>query len=211
MEIGGSGRIIAATGRRRPAPVSWGGKRMRLGTFFIAVCMVLIASSAGALLYLAFGFNAAEAVTVALMVLTALGIYNLVAAQLRASGRLGGQVFELARGSADLARQVAEMGRRLATIEKAKASPERSHTAADPLAAEIDELGALIKQLADTVAIHETTLAELGRLTSTPVPYERPVETSAAPIASAEAAAPAPRSDPMPAAAAAATADKLQE
>jgi cyclic-di-GMP phosphodiesterase TipF (flagellum assembly factor) len=180
---------------------------MRLGTIFIAVCMLSIAGSAGALLYLAFGFNPAEAVTVALLVLTALGIYNLVANQMRASARLGGQVFELARGSADLARQVAEIGRRLAAVEKVRTGPDKTYTVADPLAAEIDELGALIKQLAETVAIHETKLTELGRSQSMSPPPEKTVDAPPVAIASTEPAAPADTAPP----AAAPAARKLQD
>ena len=51
---------------------------MRLGAIFVAICMVVIAASAGATVYLGFGFSATEAIIVALSVLTALGLYSTV-------------------------------------------------------------------------------------------------------------------------------------
>ncbi len=42
---------------------------MRLGALFVAVCMTVIAASAGAVVYFAFGFTGADAITVAIAVL----------------------------------------------------------------------------------------------------------------------------------------------
>jgi cyclic-di-GMP phosphodiesterase TipF (flagellum assembly factor) len=120
---------------------------------------------------------------------------------MRTSARFGGQLFELARGSADLARQVAEIGRRLAAVEKVRTSHDNARAFTDPLAAEIDELGTLIKQLADTVAVHETTLTELGRSLE---PGATAAEAPLAPISTAEA-------PPPPAATPAAATGKLQD
>src|SRR3954452_17191768 len=161
---------------------------MRLGSLFIALCMLLIAGSAGALLYLAAGFNQVEAATVTIVVLTALAIYNVVANQRRASARFGVQLSQLAHGNSDLARQVAELGRRLAALEKVR-SPDNAHIFTDPLANEIDELGALTKQLADTVAHHETVLTELGRAQTGPPPLKsRADPPPAIPVPAAPAA-----------------------
>jgi cyclic-di-GMP phosphodiesterase TipF (flagellum assembly factor) len=155
---------------------------MRLGAIFIAMCMVLIAASAGALVYLALGLNPVEAAMVAVAVLTALAIYNMVAKQMRASARFGSQLAELAQGSADLARQVGENGRRLAGLENiVKNTPDRIRTGTDHLAAEIDELGSLIRQLAETVAGHESTLAALAKPRSAPAPARVSMEPTAAP------------------------------
>src|SRR6267142_6759136 len=88
------------------------GKLMRLATIFVALCMVLIAGSAGAVVYLGLGSDAAEAVTVAVAVLTALAVYNAVATRLGVRAMVGSQLSELARASTDLARQLAENGRR---------------------------------------------------------------------------------------------------
>ena len=55
----------------------------RLGAIFIVICMVLIAASIGAALYLLAGLHAAESMIVAVAVLTGLAIYNAVASRLR--------------------------------------------------------------------------------------------------------------------------------
>src|SRR5437667_9116868 len=142
---------------------------MRLGALFVALCMILIAGSAGVVAYLAFGFEMPEAVTVAIAVLTALALYNMVSTRLGARAADGSQLTELARGTADVARQVAEMGRRLAALEsKVEGSLHRARATSDPLAVEFEELGTLVKQLADTVAAHATRLAEFGRSAARP-------------------------------------------
>jgi cyclic-di-GMP phosphodiesterase TipF (flagellum assembly factor) len=133
---------------------------LRLGAIFILVCMALISASLGAVLYLIFGLSGAEATMVALAAMTALAIYNAVAARLRDRTDVGAQIADLSRGTADLARQVAELGRRTAALETqadrmADSIAEKSHTANDPLAIELGELGTLVKQLADAVASHE--------------------------------------------------------
>ena len=150
---------------------------MRLGAIFIAA-----------------GFNQVEAATVAIVVLAALAIYNVVMNQRRASARFGVQLSQLAHGNSDLARQVAELGRRLAALEKVR-TPDNAHIFTDPLASEIDELGALTKQLADTVAHHETVLTELGRAQTAPAPAPVKPRTEPAPAIPA-AAAPAPLPPP---------------
>ena len=133
---------------------------LRLGAIFIAVCMVLIAASLGAVLYLLFGLSGSESIIVALAVLTALALYNAVTTRLRDRSDVGGQIADLSRGTADLARQVAELGRRTAALEGqgdklADSAAEKARAATEPLAAEIGELGTLVKQLAETVAVHE--------------------------------------------------------
>ncbi|MEA2907128.1 MAG: cyclic-di-GMP phosphodiesterase, flagellum assembly factor TipF [Alphaproteobacteria bacterium] len=173
---------------------------MRLGAIFIAVCMVLIAASAGAVVYLVFGFNISEAVTVAVAVLTALGLYNTVSTRVGVRAVVGSQLRDLARGSADMARQVAEMGRRLAALEsRVETTLDKTRAATDPLAVEIGELGTLVKQLAETVAAHETAIADIhARPVSSPLAA---VEAAAADLS--KAAAPAASTPPATAATAA--------
>jgi cyclic-di-GMP phosphodiesterase TipF (flagellum assembly factor) len=135
----------------------------RIAAFFVAICMLLIAAALGALLYLSFGLSGVESTLVGLACLTALFLYNTVTTRLRDRGDVGDQIADLSRGTADLARQVAEFGRRLATVEsRLDTAGERARAAADPLAAEIGELGSLIKQIAETVAVHEAALAGRG-------------------------------------------------
>jgi cyclic-di-GMP phosphodiesterase TipF (flagellum assembly factor) len=132
---------------------------IRISAVFIAFCMVLIASSIGAVLFLTFKLSAAISAIVAVTVLTALALYNSVSSRLRDRDDIGDQIADLSRGAADLARQVGEMARRLNAIEsQVESSVNRARGATDPLAAEIGELGGLVKQLAETVAAHETDL-----------------------------------------------------
>jgi cyclic-di-GMP phosphodiesterase TipF (flagellum assembly factor) len=170
---------------------------LRLGAIFIVVCIILIAGSVGAALYLAAGLSAAEAAVVALIVLSGLALHNAVTTRLRDRSDLGGQIADMSRGSADLARQVGELSRRVAALEaRSEASAERLHAATAPLAAEIEELGALLRQLAESVAAHDAVLAHGGA--------PAPAAAAAAPAAEAE-----PEPEPAPALAAAPTGDEL--
>jgi cyclic-di-GMP phosphodiesterase TipF (flagellum assembly factor) len=132
---------------------------VRLNAIFVAICMVLIAAAAGAVLYLWFGLSGAESSIVGLAAFTALALYNTVSSRLRDRGDFGSHIADLSRGTADLARQVAELGRRLSAMEtNADAVVDRALAVTKPISAEIDELGALMKQLAETVSAHETAL-----------------------------------------------------
>jgi cyclic-di-GMP phosphodiesterase TipF (flagellum assembly factor) len=138
---------------------------MRLGAIFIAVCMVIIAGSAGAVVYLYFGVSVSEAVTVAVATLTALALYNTISNRIGVGAAAGHQLADLSRGNADLARQVAEMIRRLAAMEgKVEAALDRARAVTDPLSMEIGELGTLVKQLAETVATQQASLDTLSRV-----------------------------------------------
>jgi len=139
----------------------------RISAIFIAACVVLIAASIGAVLYLGFSFDAGTSAIVALAMLTAMALFNSVSNRLRDRGDLGDQIADLSRGTADLARQVAELSRRLNAAEIKIASPaHRARAANDPLASEIGELGTLVKQIAQTVAAHAATLQRQGALSA---------------------------------------------
>ncbi len=132
---------------------------VRISAIFVAVCMILIAGSIGAVAYLRFGLTGAEASLVALGVLTALAIYNAIAGRFRDRSEVSDQIATLSRGSGDLARQVAEFDRRLGAIElKLDTVLDKALATAQPLAAEVEELSTLVKRLADQVAEHETDL-----------------------------------------------------
>ena len=76
----------------------------RLSAVFVAICIVLIACSIGAVLYLRFGLSGTESSIVALTALTGLALYNAVTTRLSDRGDVSGQIGDLARGIADLAR-----------------------------------------------------------------------------------------------------------
>jgi cyclic-di-GMP phosphodiesterase TipF (flagellum assembly factor) len=136
---------------------------IRIGAIFIAICMVLIAGSIGAVLYLGFKVDARSSAIVALAAITGMALYNSVSNRLRDRGDLGDQIADLSRGTGDLARQVAEMSRRLNAMEsKVENFVNSARGANDPMAAEIGELGGLVRQIADTVAGHEAILQNEG-------------------------------------------------
>lgn len=138
---------------------------LRLGAIFIAVCMVLIAASFGAVLYLMFGLKGSEAAIAALVTLAGLAVYNAVTTRLRDRSDFGGHIADLSRGTADLARRVAEIGSRVSALELRASGrgsddvPERVRAATAPVTAELAELSMLVNELAETVAEHETKLA----------------------------------------------------
>src|SRR5512147_1212769 len=137
----------------------------RIGAIFIAVCMLLIAASIGAVLYLGFNVDASTSAIVALATLTGMALFNSVSNRLRDRGDLGDQIADLSRGTADLARQVAELSRRLNAVETSVSNTvSRARGAVDPLADEIGELGGLVRQLADSVAAHDAALRHPGTL-----------------------------------------------
>ncbi len=126
--------------------------------------MVLIAACTGAALYLLAGFNAFESMIVAVAVLTGLAIYNAVTSRLRDRSDVGSQIADLSRGTGDLARQVAELGRRTAALEGQSdkivdSAAEKTRIATEAVTGELAELGTLVKQLAETVALHELKFA----------------------------------------------------
>ncbi|HTC06023.1 MAG TPA: EAL domain-containing protein, partial [Xanthobacteraceae bacterium] len=136
---------------------------VRISAIFIAVCMVLIAGSIGFVVYLRFGLTGAESFLVGLGVLTALAVYNALAARSRDRAEVSDQIASISRSSADLARQLAEFGRQLGTVEtKVDSVLDKALASAQPLAVEIEELSTLVKHLADSVAAHEAVLAGLS-------------------------------------------------
>ncbi len=160
----------------------------RIAAIFIAICVICIAASVGAVVYLVFGVSGVESSIVALAVMLTLALFNILSSRMRDRAHIEDQIADLSRGTADLSRQLSEYGRRLSAVESDKfGAAGRAKAAADPLAAEIGELGNLIKQLAETVAAHESALAA--------TPKTREMEISS-PLASAMGAAPAIASAP---------------
>jgi cyclic-di-GMP phosphodiesterase, flagellum assembly factor TipF len=150
-----------------------------IGAIFIAVCMVLIAASIGAVLYLGFKLDGRTSALVALAALTGMALYNAVSGRLRDRGDLGDQIADLSRGTADLARQVAEIARRLSAMEtKVDLTVDRARGAVNPLAAEIGELGGLVRQIAETVAAHAAALQKQGAVPAKLQPAEASVTAS---------------------------------
>src|SRR5580704_14224771 len=189
--------------RVRPGAAPFGARHsgmVRISAIFIAVCMVLIAASIGFVVYLRFGLTGAESFLVGLGILTALAVYNAVAARSRDRAEVSDQIASISRSSADLARQLAEFGRQLGTVEtKVDSVLDKALASAQPLAAEIEELSTLVKHLADSVAAHEAVLAGLSgkeRIApAAPAPAMAVIETAAVPMPDPAAAPAAPIAD----------------
>jgi len=131
----------------------------RLTTIFVAVCMVIIAASLGAVLFLAAGLGALPSALVALAILCGLALYNIRGLRSRGPADFGDGLADLTRGNAELGREVAALGQRIAAVEaRLDTAAERERGAFEPLAAEIGELGGLIKQIAETLARHDSQL-----------------------------------------------------
>jgi len=136
---------------------------VRIGAIFIAVCMVLIAASVGAVLYLALKLDARTSGLIALGALVAMALYNTISNRLNDRRTLGDQIADLSRGTADLARQVGEMARKLNAMEvKVDKAVDRARGVTEPISAEMGELGTLVRQLAETVASHASALQKQG-------------------------------------------------
>jgi cyclic-di-GMP phosphodiesterase TipF (flagellum assembly factor) len=151
----------------------------RISVIFVAICMVVIAGSLGAVLYLGLEVDIRTSAIVALAALTGMALYNTVSGRLRDRSDLGDQIGDLSRGTTDLARQVAEVSRRLNALEgRVDKTVDRARGKVDPIAAEIGELGTLVRQIAETVASHAAALQQQGAL---PAPAEpAPAATPAA-------------------------------
>lgn len=143
----------------------------RISAIFIAVCMVLIACSIGAVLYLGLKVEVRDSVIAALAALLIMALYTNVSGRLADRNDLGDQIADLSRGTGDLARQMAEMSGRVAVMEgRVDGTVDRVRGTIDPIATEIGELGCLVLQLAETVASHGTVLQEQGALPAPPTP-----------------------------------------
>jgi len=152
----------------------------RISTIFIAVCMVLIAGSLGAVLYIGLKVDAGTSALVALAALIVMVLYDTVRGRLRERTDVDDQIADLSRGAADLARQVAETASRVSAMEnRIEGAMHRVHAAVDPIATEIDELGGLVRHIAETVASHAAALQQQG-LMETPA---APPPAAAEPIA----------------------------
>jgi cyclic-di-GMP phosphodiesterase TipF (flagellum assembly factor) len=152
----------------------------RIGVIFVAICMVVIAGSLGAVLYLGFEVDIRTSAIVALATLTGMALYNTVSGRLRDRADLGDQIGDLSRGTTDLARQVGEISRRLNVLEgRVDKAAERARGTVDPIAAEIGELGTLVRQIAETVASHAAALQQQGALPAPAEPAPAPAADSA--------------------------------
>lgn len=125
-----------------------------LGSLFIAICMALIAASAGAVAHFWAGYSPVEASLAAFALLFALMTYQVFAARRRDRAEMAGRYEDLARAAANIAREVGEIGRRVSALEGTPVADLRSITG--PLAQEMDALVKRVEEIADVVAARDT-------------------------------------------------------
>lgn len=128
------------------------------GSLFLAICMALIAASAAAVLHLVMDMPLIEASLIALLFFVALLVLEVSAARRRDRAEFADRFEGLARATADIAREVGEMRHRVVALEKTPVQDPKA--AIEPLAREIGELAELIEDVAQTVAVHEASLAQ---------------------------------------------------
>jgi cyclic-di-GMP phosphodiesterase TipF (flagellum assembly factor) len=125
-----------------------------LGSLFIAICMALIAASAGAVAHFWAGYSPTEASLAAFALLFAMMTYQVFAARRRDRAEMAGRYEDLAHATANIAHEVGEIGRRVSALEGAPVADLRSVTG--PLAQEMDALVTRVEEIADVVAARDT-------------------------------------------------------
>jgi len=151
------------------------------GSLFLALCMMLIAASAGTVLHVVLEFNLIEAALIALSLLFAMTALEVTVSRRRERADLADRFEGLARASADIAREVGDLRYRVIALEKAPLPDTRAET--EPLVREINVLAELIEDVAHSVAAHEALLTaqEVSRQVRS-----APVSVTHAPPAQAE-------------------------
>lgn len=126
------------------------------GSLFLALCMMLIAASAGTVLHFVLEFSPIEAGLTALSLLFAMTALEVTVSRRRERADLADRFEGLARASADIAREVGDLRYRVIALEKAPAPDTRAET--EPLVREINALAELIEDVAHSVSAHEALL-----------------------------------------------------
>jgi cyclic-di-GMP phosphodiesterase, flagellum assembly factor TipF len=134
-------------------------------SLFLATCMSLIAASFAAVLYFLAEFPAVEAGLFGLVLLIAMIALEVSAARRRDRADIADRMEGLARAATDIAREVGELRHRVAAVERVPVADPNA--VIEPLAREIGDMAELVENLAQSVAVHEATLA--ARVESPPV------------------------------------------
>ncbi|MCT4654754.1 MAG: EAL domain-containing protein [Cohaesibacter sp.] len=122
----------------------------RLGAIFIAICMVVISASLGAILHLKFGLTIPEAAPFSVGILLTLMLVHYQISRVRDRLIIDEQMDDLTRLKLSLTRDVQdvrELGERLE-----HSLSERVQSEMGPILAELDLIGSLVRQLAESCA-----------------------------------------------------------
>ena len=122
----------------------------RLGAVFIAICMVAISMSVGAILHFKFGLSITEASPFSFGILLTLLLVHYQISRVRDRMMLDEQMDDLTRLKLALTKEVQdvrEMARELDSTVSSRLEKE-----VEPILAELDVIGTLVKQLAESCA-----------------------------------------------------------
>ena len=122
----------------------------RLGAVFIAICMVAISMSIGAMLHFKFGLSITEASPFSFGILLTLLLVHYQISRVRDRMMLDEQMDDLTRLKLALTKEVQdvrEMARELDSTVSSRLEKE-----VEPILAELDVIGTLVKQLAESCA-----------------------------------------------------------
>ncbi|MCV6575700.1 MAG: hypothetical protein OIF58_08200 [Cohaesibacter sp.] len=122
----------------------------RLGALFIAICMVVISASVGAILTIKFGLTILEAAPFAVGLLLTLMLIHYQISRVRDRLIIDEQMDDLTRLKLSLTKDVQDVRELAEQLEQTVASRMRSEM--DPILAELDVMGTLVKQLAESCA-----------------------------------------------------------
>ncbi len=122
----------------------------RLGAVFIAICMVAISASVGAMLHFKFGLSITEASPFSFGVLLTLLLVHYQISRVRDRLMLDEQMDDMTRLKLSLTKEVQDV-RDMARELNASVA-ERLEKEMEPFLAELDVIGTLVKQLAESCA-----------------------------------------------------------
>nr|WP_321526403.1 EAL domain-containing protein [uncultured Cohaesibacter sp.] len=122
----------------------------RLGAVFIAICMVAISASVGAMLHFKFGLSITEASPFSFGVLLTLLLVHYQISRVRDRLMLDEQMDDMTRLKLSLTKEVQDV-RDMARQLNASVA-ERLEKEMEPFLAELDVIGTLVKQLAESCA-----------------------------------------------------------
>ncbi len=122
----------------------------RLGAIFIAICMVVIAASVGAVFHFRFGLSISEAASIGFGVLLTLLLIHYQISRVRDRMVIDEQMDDLTRLKLSLTKEVQDVRELAQHLEKTVEGQVQNEV--DPILAELDVLGSLVKQLAESCA-----------------------------------------------------------
>lgn len=154
----------------------------RTATFFIAICMGIIAMSVAAVLIFQFGRPFGEAMSLGLALMCTMILFHLLVSRARDRGAVSDAVDRLEDRMAELDEDVGNLEGRLTGVEHT--IPHRTREEIDPLFAEVEVLGTLVKQMAEAMSDLETRVEDQKALPPAPAHAELPHYSNTQPFQS---------------------------